>query len=318
MDNTDDDIYEALGISDWPDELDRVAAVDAIVAFYAVLGGYTEEVELIITSEFEDQVKAHLEPAWAAVFTQDRGPYGRCMAKTMLKADDRQVVIVDVHLFLKDAPSAAPIFRHEALHALLHRRGESTNRSRETIANHDGIHPDLVAMAGIATEEYRVERGVTPERDELWTSFEALCGAAHDAIHDAAIDYYYDHDVQAIWDTVMKAFSPLTVQAAYVAAWLDADDLATPRLENDALDERVLGATWPHVISALRTLLAADTEVDRVTLDAMVIAIAHKFEDWLDAIGFACEQLPDGGLHFHVHDHEDWATRAAVGQTPNA
>jgi hypothetical protein len=59
----DENIYEALGIADWPDALDRDAGVEAIVAFYEVLGGYTEEVELMITSGFEDQVKAHLEPA---------------------------------------------------------------------------------------------------------------------------------------------------------------------------------------------------------------------------------------------------------------
>jgi len=38
VDGTDDDIYEQLGISDWPDVLDRDAAIDATVAFYAVLG----------------------------------------------------------------------------------------------------------------------------------------------------------------------------------------------------------------------------------------------------------------------------------------
>jgi hypothetical protein len=310
----DDQTYEAFGVLDWPDELDRDAAVDAMMAFYVVLGGYTDEVELIITSDFEEQVKAHLEPAWAAVFTQDRGPYGRCMAKTMLKPDGRQVVVADVHLFLKDAPSAVPVFRHEALHALLHSRGESTNRSRETIADHDGIHPDLVAMAGIAAEEYRVERCVNPERDELWSAFETLCGAAHDAIHQAAIAYYFDHDVQAIWDAVMSAFGPLTVQAAYVAAWIDTDNADIPRLQHGALDRRMLGASWPQMITALRTLPDAETEIDRTALDTMVIAIAHQFVSWLDAIGFACEQLPDGQLYFHVHEHEDWTTRVAVGK----
>jgi len=44
-----------------------------------------------------------------------------------------------MHLFLKDAPSPEQTFRHEALHVLIHRRGESLNRSRDTIANHDGV-----------------------------------------------------------------------------------------------------------------------------------------------------------------------------------
>ena len=237
------------------------------------------------------------------------------MAKTMLKPDGHQVVVADVHLFLRDAPSAEPVFRHEALHALLHLRDESTNNSRQTVAKHAGIHPDLVALAGIAAEEYRVERAVDPERDQLWTSFEALCAAAHDAIHEAAITYYRFHDVEAIWDTVMNAFGPITVQAAYVAAWLDTDELDTPRLENTDLDSRMLGDAWPPVIVALRALPSAEVETDRTALDAMVITIARRFEEWLAEIGFACEQLPDGQLFFHVHEHEDWVTRGAVGQT---
>jgi hypothetical protein len=312
----DDETYTAFGVADLPDELDRDAVVDAMIAFWVVLGGYREDVDLIITSDFEEQVKAHLEPAWAAMFTQDRGPYGRCMAKTMLQPDGHQVVVADVHLFLKGAPNAEPTFRHEALHALLHLRDESTNRSRETVADHAGVHPDLVAMAGIAAEEYRVERAVDPDRDDLWASFEALCIAAHDAIHSAAIAYYRDHDVEAIWNTVMNAFAPITVQAAYVAAWLDADELDTTRLANADLDSRMLGEAWPPVIAALRALPSANAETDRTALDAMVMTIARRFEEWLAEIGFACEQLPNGQLFFHVHEHEDWVTRSAVGQAP--
>ena len=181
--------------------------------------------------------------------------------------------------------------------------------------DHDGIQPDVVALAGIAAEEYRVERAVETSRDGLWASFEALCVAGHNAIHDAAIAYFYEHDVQAIWDTVMNAFSPLTVQAAYVAAWVDTTDSKIPRLNNAALDERMLGEGWSEVVNAFRALPAADVATDRDRLDAIVIEIAHRFDDWLGAMGFGCEQLPDGQLFFHVHEHEDWTIRGPVDQT---
>lgn len=200
MDDTDADavdLYEELGLSDWPDVLDREVALDSIGAFYHIVDPDSDDVVQTITSDFENEVKSHLEPAWAAAFMQDRGPYGRCMAKTITKDDGTQIVIADVHLFLKDAPSPEQTFRHEALHVLIHRRGESLNRSRDTIANHDGMHPDVVALAGIAAEEYRVDRCVMPSWDELWSSFEALCIAGHDAIRQAAVAYFYDHDVQA-------------------------------------------------------------------------------------------------------------------------
>lgn len=313
VDETNDDVYGELGLSDWPDVLDRDAAVSSIAAFYEVLGA-TDDIGLTITSDFENEVKAHLEPAWAAVFIQDRGPYGRCMAKTILKGDGRQVVIVDVHLFVTGAPNPEPTFRHEALHALMNRRGESLNHSRDTIADHNGVHPDVIALAGIAAEEYRVERAVRPPQDDLWLSFESLCVAGHNAIQEAAVAYFYDHDVRAIWDTVMRAFSPMTVQAANVAAWIDAGGLQIPRLHNPELHKRMLGEPWSNLISSFRKLPSAEVEAARNDLDRLVIEIAHRFDEWLAQIGFGCEVLNDGSLYFHVHEHEDWTTRGLADE----
>lgn len=318
MDDTHADLvalYQELGLSDWPDALDRESALDSIGAFFEIVGADSDDVGLTITSDFENEVKSHLEPDWAAVFVQDRGPYGRCMAKTMTKDDGTQVVIADVHLFLKGAPSPEPTFRHEALHVLIHRRGETLSRSRETIADHDGMHPDVVALAGVAAEEYRVERSVMPPWKGLWSSFEALCVAGHNAIREAAVAYFYDHDVQAIRDAVMSAFAPLTVQAAYAAAWIDVAKIDAPSLKNAALGMRMLGETWPAVISALRALPPADVEAGRDDLEASVIEIARRFDDWLGEIGFGCEALDDGSSYFHVYEHEDWATRAVVADS---
>lgn len=311
MDDKESDIYEELGLSRWPDELDRDAALDAIVAFVQVLG-HTDDVDLTITSDFEDTVKAHLDPECAAAFNQDRGPYGRCMAKTMTNDDGRQVVIFDVHLFMKDMPSAIPTFRHEAMHVLIHRRGESLSQSRTAIDDHHGIHADLIAMAGIAAEEYRVERSVKPDWEELWVAFSHLCAASHNAIHEAALAYFYDHDVEAIWRTVMQAFSPLTVQAAYVAAWLDANDLQTPSMSDRDLHERMLGEPCSDAIAAFRKLPAAEVETSRDELERLVIEVAQRLEDWVMQIGFRPEPLVDGGLHFHVYEHEDWCNREPV------
>lgn len=315
MDEGEADLYEELGLSDWPDTLDREAAFESIAAFYELVG-CTADVGLTITSDFENEVKAHLEPVLAAAFMQDRGPYGRCLAKTITKDDGRQVVVTDVHLFLKGSPSPEPIFRHEALHVLIHQRGESLSNSRDTIADHHAIHPDVVALAGIAAEEYRVDRTVGPSREGLWSAFEYLCAAGHNAIYHAAVAYYYNHDVEAIWNAVLRAFSPLTVQAAYVAAWVDTDEIELPTLENAALDARMLGQPWREVVTAFRRLPAADVETPRVDLDAIVIEIAQRFDAWLAEIGFGCEQVGEG-LYFHVYEHEDWVTRGPV-PTPDA
>jgi hypothetical protein len=316
MDELRQRIYDELGLPDWPDALDRDAAMDSVIAFHEVLGA-NDDVALIITSQFEDEVKARLSPAMAAVFKQERGAYGRCMAKT-LTTGARPVVVVDVDLLLKGSPDAVSTFRHEGLHAVMHLRGESLTDSRETIADRDGVHPDVIGLAGIAAEEYRVERAVNPPRDELCSSFESLCGACHNVIRDAAVDYFYDHNVERMWNAVMGAFSPSTVQAAYVVAWVDADDRQPPVLADAALDKRRLGDAWREVITAIRALPPADVAADRDQLDVAVIEIAHCFDDWLAVSGFRCEHQNDGGLHFHVYEHEDWVTRELVEESSPA
>jgi hypothetical protein len=210
-----------------PHVLDRDAAIDSIAAFAEVVGDM-DGVSITITSDFENQVRAHLDPKWANVFNQDRGPYGRCMAKTIKKDDGSQVVLFDVHLFLKELPSPERTFRHEALHALINRRGESVFDARDTLSDHADIHPDLVALAGIAADEYRVDRSLNQTSEDPWQSFGTLCVAAHNAIHVASVSYFYNHDTGAIMDAVMRAFSPMTGQAAYIAAWIDAHNRSAP------------------------------------------------------------------------------------------
>jgi hypothetical protein len=277
--------------------------------------------ELFISSSFESEVKDRLDPAHAAVFTQDRGDYGTVMAKTLPRSDGTSVVIFDVRLFLKGLPPPEAMFRHEAFHVLLHGCGESTNESRTQLSATADIHPDLVGMAGIAAEEYRVQRA-TYERfpDDPWGNFEALCVAAHNQIQDAAVSYAWDpfKDVGPIHTSVMQAFAALTTQAGYIAAQLDSSDQNTPAVGNDALHERMLGPAWDAVIHELRKLPPADRRVGRSELDVAVLAVAERFVEWFAQIGFRVELLGDGSTFFHVYEHEDWVMRDAIGTDPDA
>lgn len=114
--------------------------------------------ELVIASDFEGEVKSAFEPEEAEAYFQDRGDYGIAMAKTLPQADGRVVVVFDVRLFAQGA--AHPVeatFRHEALHVVLLGNGENTFDSRASLAGRSGLAPELVAMAGIAVEEFRVQ-----------------------------------------------------------------------------------------------------------------------------------------------------------------
>ncbi len=307
-----------MGIESWPDTLDREAVWPALAAFVEVVGD-NADYELIITSDFENQVKARLEPGYAEVFTQDRGAYGTAMAKTLRQDDGRSVVVFDVRLFAKGAAPPDAMFRHEALHVLLNRSAENAFDSRNALAGRSAVDPDLVAMAGIAAEEYRVQRAVYERYpDDPWASFEALCEAGHNAINRAAVDYYWDplKDVELVRNAVMTAFSAMTTQAGYVAAQFEVAALPTPSLTNRALHERMLSKPWDAVVTELRKLPGADQRISRPELDTSILRIAALLDDWLEQLGFRTEVLDDGTLFFHVYEHEDWVRRGPVRTEP--
>lgn len=285
---------------------------------FAEVAGEAVDYELVITSDFEGQVRAHLEAEEAAAYFQDRGDYGTAMAKTLPQADGRAVVVFDVRLFARGA--AHPVeatFRHEALHVVLLGNGENTFDSRASLAGRSGLAPELVAMAGIAIEEFRVQLAVH-ERfpDDPWGSFQTLCAASHDAIHRAAVDYYWDpvKDVQAFRTAVLTAFAAMSTQVGYVAAQMQVGGLPTPSLEDGRLDERMLGEPWKQVIARLQELPSAEERIERDELEKAVLTVAGLLDEWLIQIGFKDEPLEDGTIFFHVFEHEDWVQRGVVGE----
>jgi len=312
--NADEDL---LDLGSWPPELDRDAVEPALLAF-AEVAGEAVDYELVIVSDFEGQVRARLEPEEAAAYFQDRGDYGTAMAKTLPQADGRVVVVFDVRLFARGAAHAVEAtFRHEALHVVLLGNGENTFDSRASLAGRSGLSPELVAMAGIAVEEFRVQL-VVYERfpDDPWGSFQALCAASHNAINRAAVEYYWDpgKDVQAFRTAVLTAFAAMSTQVGYVAAQLQVGGLPTPSLEDGRLDERMLGEPWKQVIARLRELASAEERVERGELEGAVLAVAGLLAEWLRQIGFKDEPLEDGTLFFHVFEHEDWVRHGVVGK----
>jgi hypothetical protein len=65
---TDED---PLGPRSWSEQLDRDAAGSALQELEVL--SEIEDYQLILTSDFENQVKAHLDAALAEVFAQHRG-----------------------------------------------------------------------------------------------------------------------------------------------------------------------------------------------------------------------------------------------------
>lgn len=309
----DDD--DPLGLEDWPEELDPDDAYASLKAFWSVLQD-DSDCEVVITSNLDDEVRAELPEELSIHFARDRGDYGRVAGKTIAREDGTYVVIVDAQAFRRDTPSAESLLRHEAHHVVLHRRQEATVRSYTRLTDKTDLHPEFLAMAGLAVEEFRVQRAVYPDfPDDPWSAFEAMCVASHDRIRTSALKLFFDpfKNIAPVKDTVMAAFTALTTQTAYIAAQLVTEARATPALKDVDLDRRLLGEPWRAVVSSLRALPPADERMSEKPLLASVLDIAAAVDVWLKHAGFS-ESVRDNATHFGIHEHKAWCLREPLSR----
>jgi hypothetical protein len=88
--------------------LDRDAVGRAVDAMVEVLGEGIDDWDLVITSDFENEVK-RLKPPIAKRFVQGSG-YGCVMGITIRSEDGRSVVVIDAEVFMKDADPRDEVF----------------------------------------------------------------------------------------------------------------------------------------------------------------------------------------------------------------
>jgi hypothetical protein len=258
------------------------------------------------------------DDAYAAAYEQDR-PMAFAVAKTIERSDGTIHLIVFADLFLDSLPYGDPktTFAHEALHVNTTERGETLSDLRLRLIGQDlPVHEALVAAAGVATEEYRVERTLWAQgwrKESLHlTGIDRLAKIFYNDVRAACRGYQGDLDVFAAAKSTLEAFHALATSSAYIAAELgevgqDPHDLKL-ELEDD-LDELVLGSEWRNVVAHLQRLPAADVATPRDQLDAIALEVARSLEIWLEAIGFKIEELgPDEG-RFEILTPWQWSLR---------
>lgn len=274
-----------------------------------------DDVRVAVTDRFKEEVRATVDdPAYAAAYEQER-EFAVAIAKTITHEDRSTDLILDARVFscAAAAGTAQRTVEHEALHIVVAKRGESLNDLRRRRGLNQGAEGTFASVAGIAAEEYRVERALWESMaegrpDSVLASFEQIVLGVHEHIRLASDQYQDDLDVGTICKTVMDSFHAFATWTAYVAAETDATG-QVPRTDG-AVEQRMLGAAWQSVVEALRRLPPASAPTPRERLDGQTALIEKHLKAWLRHIGFSYTDMPDGGQHFGVHRAEAWSLLA--------
>ncbi|MBS1893365.1 MAG: hypothetical protein JST59_18865 [Actinobacteria bacterium] len=307
---TDGDQSEA--VVELPPEFDQEALAEAAARFYEVIRE-PDRVTLTITSDFRDTVRDLVEDEeYAANYEQDR-EHAFAVAKSIDRSDGSIHVVVYSGVFDRGRPygSPLPILEHEALHVAVSLRDESLNDLRLRNAGEAMPVPrDIVAMAGVAAEEYRVERVLNSAdhegRESYGASFEDSARRVYRQIARDVEDYQGHLDVHRLAERVLNGFHALATYTGYVAAEIGAAGTTTEDLVVDEeVDDLILGPAWRATLEALVELPPADRPTPRPELDAAAMTIANRLWDWLSAIGFQVRE-EGGSIHFAVSDPAQW------------
>jgi hypothetical protein len=193
---------------------------------------------------------------------------------------------------------------HEAYHAVIHQRGETSHEIRERHGL--GAYTERGAfgeIASYAVEEYRAERALCDEGLPLHPITLGGMGSALDAftarLRSAVIT---DQDLSWTVQTVLTAFHHVSMYLAYRAA----DELTGgPPPGDDAgpLWRKLVGRDYERFRDALSTVPSAATPTTFEELDPLTFAVGDVMQDWLAHVGFTVEDQEDG-FYFDILRHD--------------
>jgi hypothetical protein len=302
-------MLSGLTAADLPDGLDTEALKRCLEVTRAIVPD-VDRLEVTITSDFERAVRrAYNHDDYAMHYVQDRGAFGSAMAKTVPKDDGTIEMIVDAHVLAQGQDIGIPerTFAHEGYHVAIHQREECLFdlglRGSDAGFNAESRY---LAMAGIACEEFRVERTLcAASPNGHYESFPDLLSSFDTTLEQLSHEYERTHDVESISHGVMEHFHSIVTATGYVAAAMEARDAALPTIDRRT-DDRVFGSPGVSVIECIRQLPPADQPASASDLEERAAQVAEELRTWIDAIGFRWDDTADGGLYFHVLKPHRW------------
>jgi hypothetical protein len=261
------------------------------------------DVTFIVTHNFEETVRGGIsDPELAAQYRQDRVRGGAIAYVLETDGGPTEVVIDASVVALPDVDAAAVrrLFAHESLHvAIRHREEDMTGRRARLGLERGSVRGSFAGLAGMAIEEFRVERalaqaGLPLERsyyDGLPAFVEAV-RASMEAGGDAADA---EGDATPFLNAMLEGFEQLMT----VVAYLLGDDIGSDGARSPDLSTLPapgwLETSYDALRNAFLDVPGAAVPILRRDLDVFADAIDDELRAWLSEIGLDIEDAPDGG-----------------------
>jgi hypothetical protein len=277
-----------------PDGLDVEALSRAAAAAVTTVGD--ADLRIVVSGDFETYVRENDQT------TDGLPPYvqvrlrGHAAGKIVTRSDGTVELLVDASVVARDRDEEFPerTFIHEALHLVLHRRGESTCGRRARLGYELGSADGAFAgLAGQAGEEFRVERALRAKGYPLPSIYRAeLLSMAADyarSLGDPFWEYQSTQGPEAL-ERLLEAAITGFDHLIPVIAYLVGDDVGAG--VNDPPPSASEGPTrWIRdgylaLYEPLSQLPSAETPCSLSDLDTMLDPVEDGLKLWFASIGF--------------------------------
>ncbi len=239
---------------------------------------------------------------------------GRASAMTFPREGGEAIVVLDAWPYAKrevldgwgingdlDIVTATgrQALRHEVWHVAIHQRGEWTGNIRTRLGLGEGATGLFNASAGVAAEEYRVER-------ELWDSGAPIrVSYSHNLVEvlesvgvalTGAIQPWRETSPEETWTVLCRDVHQLVTRFGYVAAewWVTGAEPPPDVSESTAWRALLPGSTWAKITAAFRDFPGAGTPCPLLQLDDASRQLASTIAGWTVCLGLDISDRESG------------------------
>lgn len=275
------------------------------------------QIKLTFSGDFRKSVRERTDDVWERENYETGRLSGQAGARVMSHPDGSIDVVVDAAQVDPEITSDEALRRtiaHEAWHVATTARGESLNdiRVRRGLSG-TSREGNFLALAGIAAEEFRVERALCEEgfplgcehRDQVPGMLELV----RDEINDGMAIRFPGESVERCCQTVMTVFHRMSILLSYLAA----DEIVggTALQVASPLWDGLVGKNYVRFRDALAALPSAAAQSSLAELERRLPEITEVLETWLGDLGFWIEDREGNEMYWGI-DPDQVAEAIAV------
>jgi hypothetical protein len=266
-----------------------------------------DQIKLTFSGDFRKSVRERTDDEWERENYETDRLFGQVGARVMSHADGSIDVVVDVGHVDPETTSEDALQRtiaHEAWHVATTARGESLNDIRVRRGLSDvSREGSFLALAGIAAEEFRVERALCEEgfhlRQEHRHQVPEMLKLFREEINEGMTIRYPGESVERCCRTVATAFHRVSILLSYLAA----DEIVGGTALQVALPlwDRLVGENYARFRDALAALPSAAVETSLAELERRLPEITLVLEGWLGDLGFWIEDREGNEMFWGIN-----------------